>query len=53
MRIMIIYLMFILLIKNIVGRSDEFNNCVNADRTISSISDCTRKKICYKPGCIK
>ena len=45
MRIMLIYLVFILEIKNIVGRSDEFNNCVNADRTISSISDCTNIKI--------
>ena len=43
--IMIIYFIFFLQIKNIGGRSEEFNECVDLNKTVYSISDCTNIEI--------
>ena len=45
MNILIIYLIVFLKIKNIEGRSEEFNECVELDKTVYSVSDCTNIKI--------
>ena len=43
--ILIINLIFFMQIKNIEGRSEEFKECVNVDKTVYSSSDCTSIKI--------
>ena len=45
MKLLIIYFVLILQIKIVVGRSEEFNECVDPDKTVYSISDCTNIKI--------
>ena len=45
MNILIIYLIFFLQIKNIEGRSEEFNECLDLEKTVYSVSDCTNIKI--------
>ena len=43
--ILFIYFLILLQIKNIKGRSEEFNECINLERTIIAPSDCTDIKI--------
>lgn len=43
--ILFIYFLILLQIKNIKGRSEEFNKCINLERTIIAPSDCTDIKI--------
>ena len=45
MNILIIYLLFFLQINNIEGRSEQFNECVDLEKTVYSVSDCTNIKI--------
>ena len=45
MNLFIIYLIFFLELKNIEGRSEEFNKCVDLTNTVFSASDCTNIKI--------
>ena len=45
MNMFIIYYLIFLQIKNIEGRSEEFNECVNVEKTVNSISKCTNIKI--------
>ncbi len=40
-----INILIFLLVKNIKGKSEEFKECVNPDKTVYSISDCTKIKI--------
>ena len=45
MNIFSIYFMLILQIKNIFGRSEAFNECVDPDKVVHSVSDCINIKI--------
>ena len=45
MNIYFIFLMIFLQIKHIEGRSEEFNECVDTEKTVNSISECTKIKI--------
>ena len=43
--LMMIYLILLLIITNIEGRSEEFNKCINPEKTIIYASDCTKIQI--------
>ena len=50
MNILIIFLIFFLETKNIEGRSEEFNECVDLSKTVYSVSSCTNIKIPESEG---
>ena len=47
MKVNIVFIFFLILlrIKNLKGRSEEFNECINLEKTINAPSDCTDIKI--------